>query len=81
MAEEDGRLPSARAPGDVPAMIGAQNFKGGVGQSTVTTQLAHYCAVKGYRVLVVDCDSQAATTALFTFNPHFKTTQEETLVL
>jgi chromosome partitioning protein len=68
-----------RAPLDVPAVIAVQNFKGGVGKSTVTTHLAHYFAVQGYRVLVVDCDSQATTTTLFGFNPHFNITREETL--
>ncbi|MEG3166310.1 AAA family ATPase [Sphingomonas sp. PB2P19] len=69
----------ARAPLDVPAVIAVQNFKGGVGKSTVTTHLAHYFAVQGYRVLVVDCDSQATTTTLFGFNPHFNITRAETL--
>jgi chromosome partitioning protein len=69
----------ARAPQDPPAIITVQNFKGGVGKSTVTTHLAHYLAVKGYRVLVVDCDSQATTTTLFGFNPHFAIRREETL--
>lgn len=68
-----------RAPEDPPAIITVQNFKGGVGKSTVTTHLAHYLAVKGYRVLVVDCDSQATTTTLFGFNPHFAIRREETL--
>lgn len=68
-----------RAPLDMPAIIAVQNFKGGVGKSTVTTHLAHYFAVQGYRVLVVDCDSQATTTTLFGFNPHFNVTREETL--
>ena len=78
MREVLGASP-ARAPMDVPAMIAVQNFKGGVGKSTVTTHLAHYFAVQGYRVLVVDCDSQATTTTLFGFNPHFNITREETL--
>ena len=69
----------ARAPLDIPAVIAVQNFKGGVGKSTVTTHLAHYFAVQGYRVLVVDCDSQATTTTLFGFNPHFNIAREETL--
>ncbi len=69
----------ARAPLDAPAIIAVQNFKGGVGKSTVTTHLAHYFAVQGYRVLVVDCDSQATTTTLFGFNPHFNITREQTL--
>lgn len=69
----------ARAPLDTPAIIAVQNFKGGVGKSTVTTHLAHYLAVQGYRVLVVDCDSQATTTTLFGFNPHFNVRREQTL--
>src|SRR3990167_7953512 len=78
MREVLGASP-ARAPLDVPAIIAVQNFKGGVGKSTVTTHLAHYFAVQGYRVLVVDCDSQATTTTLFGFNPHFNITRDETL--
>tara|TARA_R110000787_G_scaffold103009_1_gene209323 strand:- start:2467 stop:3909 length:1443 start_codon:yes stop_codon:yes gene_type:complete len=69
----------ARATLDQPAIIAVQNFKGGVGKSTVTTHLAHYFGVLGYRVLVVDCDSQATTTTLFGFNPHFNITREQTL--
>jgi chromosome partitioning protein len=68
-----------RAPMDPAQIIAVQNFKGGVGKSTVTTHLAHYFAIHGYRVLVVDCDSQATTTTLFGFNPHFNITREETL--
>ena len=68
-----------RGPEDQAAIIAVQNFKGGVGKSTVTTHLAHYFAVQGYRVLVVDCDSQATTTTLFGLNPHFNVAREETL--
>lgn len=68
-----------RGANDSPALIAVQNFKGGVGKSTVTTHLAHFLAVQGYRVLVVDCDSQATTTTLFGFNPHFNIQRDETL--
>jgi chromosome partitioning protein len=68
-----------RGEQDQPAIIAVQNFKGGVGKSTLTCHLAHYFAVQGYRVLVVDCDSQATTTTLFGFNPHFNVTREQTL--
>ena len=68
-----------RSASDEPAIVAVQNFKGGVGKSTVTTHLAHFFAVQGYRVLVVDCDSQATTTTLFGFNPHFNITRDETL--
>lgn len=69
----------ARSPEDTPAIVAVQNFKGGVGKSTVTTHLAHYLAIQGYRVLVVDCDSQATTTTLFGFNPHFDVGRDQTL--
>jgi chromosome partitioning protein len=78
MREVLGRSPR-RAAGDEPAIIAVQNFKGGVGKSTVTTHLAHYLAIQGYRVLVVDCDSQATTTTLFGFNPHFDVERDQTL--
>lgn len=78
MREVLGASPRRRDE-DTPAIIAVQNFKGGVGKSTVTTHLAHYLGVQGYRVLVVDCDSQATTTTLFGFNPHFNITREETL--
>lgn len=68
-----------RGPMDRAAIVAVQNFKGGVGKSTVTTHLAHYFAIQGYRVLVVDCDSQATSTTLFGFNPHFNIAREETL--
>jgi chromosome partitioning protein len=78
MREVLGASP-ARSPLDNPAIVAVQNFKGGVGKSTVTTHMAHYFGVQGYRVLVVDCDSQATTTTLFGFNPHFNITREQTL--
>ena len=68
-----------RGPKDQAAIIAVQNFKGGVGKSTITTHLSHYLAIQGYRVLVVDCDSQATTTTLFGFNPHFQIPQDATL--
>ena len=61
------------------AIVAVQNFKGGVGKSTISTHLAHYLARAGYRILVVDCDSQATTTTLFGFNPHFDIPREDTL--
>jgi chromosome partitioning protein len=48
-----------RAPTDTPAVISVSNFKGGVGKSTVALHLAQHFAIHGYRVLFIDCDSQA----------------------
>lgn len=38
------------------------NAKGGVGKSSSTTALAAILAERGYRTLVIDCDSQCNTT-------------------
>lgn len=58
-----------RAETDVPAMIAVQNFKGGVGKSTLSVHLAQYLAIKGYRVLLVDADAQASATMMFGYIP------------
>lgn len=68
MREVFGTLPHRKS--DDPAMVLAiQNFKGGVGKSTMVCHLAQHLALKGYRVCVIDCDSQASTTSMFGLNP------------
>lgn len=58
-----------RKKGD-PALVQAViNFKGGVFKTTVSLHEAQYMALKGYRVLLIDADSQASTTRFFVFNP------------
>ncbi|MBE3639647.1 AAA family ATPase [Mangrovicoccus algicola] len=76
MREVFGTLPH-RAPGDPPMVLAVQNFKGGVGKSTVVAHLAQFFALKGYRVCVIDCDSQASTTAVFGLNPDVDVDEEE----
>jgi chromosome partitioning protein len=44
--------------------IAVANRKGGVGKSSVTTHLAAALGIRGARVLVVDMDSQASTSAM-----------------
>src|SRR5262249_24702142 len=44
--------------------IAVANRKGGVGKSSVATHLAAALGIRGARVLVVDMDSQASTTAM-----------------
>jgi chromosome partitioning protein len=69
-----------RAESDEPVIIANQNFKGGVAKSTVTTHFSQYLALQGYRVLVVDCDSQASTTTWMGFNPDLDIRENETLL-
>jgi len=68
-----------RGAGDPPAIIAVQNFKGGVGKSTVSTHLAQYLAIRGYRVCLIDCDSQGTSTALFGYVPDLDIAEDETL--
>jgi chromosome partitioning protein len=74
-----GTLPQ-RSESDAPITIACQNFKGGVGKSTTCVNFAHYLALKGYRVLVIDTDSQATTTSMFGYMPDAEVTQEQTLL-
>ncbi len=71
-----GTLPH-RAETDPPMVLAVQNFKGGVGKSTVVVHLAQYLALKGYRVCVIDCDSQASTTSIFGLNPDVDVDEDE----
>lgn len=68
-----------RVPGDSPAIIAVQNFKGGVGKSTVSVHLAQYLALRGYRVCLIDCDSQGSSTAMFGLVPDLDVQEDQTL--
>jgi chromosome partitioning protein len=74
-----GTRPS-RGPGDEPVVLGVQNFKGGVGKSTIAVHAAQSLALKGYRVLLVDADPQASTTGLFGYNPEVDIDEDDTLL-
>jgi chromosome partitioning protein len=53
-------------PEGLPAKIAAiANFKGGVGKTSMAAHLAMSAALDGYRVLVVDLDSQGSMTSIF----------------
>jgi chromosome partitioning protein len=68
-----------RDPEDPVAVIAVQNFKGGVGKSTISVHLAQHLATKGYRVCLIDCDSQASTTSLFGYVPDLDLEESDTL--
>jgi chromosome partitioning protein len=53
-------------PAGQPAKITAvANFKGGVGKTSTCAHLAMSAALDGYRVLVIDLDSQGSMTSIF----------------
>ncbi len=53
-------------PEGLPAKILAvANFKGGVGKTSTAAHLAMSAALDGYKVLVVDLDSQGSMTSIF----------------
>jgi chromosome partitioning protein len=53
-------------PEGLPAKIVAvANFKGGVGKTSTCAHLAMSAALDGYKVLVVDLDSQGSMTSIF----------------
>ncbi len=64
---------------DDPCILAVQNFKGGVGKSTIAVHLAQYLARAGLRVLFIDCDSQASSTNLFGISPDIDLEDDDTL--
>jgi chromosome partitioning protein len=53
-------------PQGLPAkMVAVANFKGGVGKTSTAAHLAMSAALDGYRVLVIDLDSQGSMTSIF----------------
>ena len=64
--EGRGREYKPFRPEGLPAKIMAvANFKGGVGKTSTAAHLAMSAALDGYRVLVVDLDSQGSMTSIF----------------
>jgi len=68
-----------REPSDPLSIIAVQNFKGGVGKSTVSIHLAQYLAIRGYRVCLIDCDSQGSSTTMMGYVPDLDISEEDTL--
>ena len=53
-------------PEGLPAkVVAVANFKGGVGKTSTCAHLAMSAALDGYKVLVVDLDSQGSMTSIF----------------
>lgn len=79
MRHEFGTLPWRDPSTDEVITLAIQNFKGGVGKSTVTAHTAQYLALQGYRVCVIDCDPQGSTTSLFGINPDYDLEEDDIL--
>jgi len=53
-------------PKNLPAkLVAVANFKGGVGKTSTAAHLAMSAALDGYKVLVIDLDSQGSMTSIF----------------
>jgi len=67
-----GRYVPGRKEGERLQVWQLMNFKGGSSKSTSTIHLAHYLALHGYRVLVVDLDPQGSLTSMCGINPEIE---------
>jgi chromosome partitioning protein len=54
-----------RPEGQPAKMVAVANFKGGVGKTSTAAHLAMSAALDGYKVLVIDLDSQGSMTSIF----------------
>ncbi|MCB1363053.1 MAG: AAA family ATPase [Rhodobacteraceae bacterium] len=54
-----------RPEGLAAKLVAVANFKGGVGKTSTAAHLAMSAALDGYRVLVIDLDSQGSMTSIF----------------
>lgn len=63
-----GTRPSKPTSAD-PAILCFVNFKGGAGKTTTSVNAAQYFSLKGYKVLLIDTDSQGSATHMFGYIP------------
>ena len=76
---DDERYRRRRSPSEKLQVIAVANFKGGAAKTTTAVHLAQYLALRGYRVLAIDLDSQASLTSLFGLQPDTDVEADETL--
>jgi chromosome partitioning protein len=74
------RQKKLRPDGADAVTIAVANFKGGVGKTTTTMSLAQGLALRGHRVLVIDCDPQGSLTTLFGVLPDTEVEAEQTIL-
>ena len=73
------RFRPGRGPGDKLQVVAFGNFKGGAAKTTMAVHLAQYLALRGWRVLLLDLDSQASATGLLGFSPDAQFGDDATL--
>ena len=56
-----------RRPGDHLQILAVVNFKGGSAKTTTSAHLAHFLALRGFRVLAIDLDPQASLETMKRF--------------
>ena len=75
---DDPRYLPGRQIGDALRVVSVCNFKGGAAKTTTAVHLAQYLALRGWRVLLVDLDSQASATGMFGISADEEVGEEET---
>lgn len=70
----------SKPQGSDAKIIAFTNFKGGVAKTTSAVHASHYFAKAGYKVLLIDADSQASATSSFGFAPDHHFSPNETLL-
>ncbi len=71
-SREKGRYLPGRRDGEGLQIWQLMNFKGGSSKSTTVIHLAHYFALRGYRVLAVDLDPQGSLTSMCGMSPEIE---------
>jgi chromosome partitioning protein len=74
------RAGKLRPEGAQAVCISVANFKGGVGKTTTAMTLAQGLALKGHKVLVLDCDPQGSLTTLFGILPDTEVDESQTIL-
>ena len=68
-ARNPGKYLPWRRNGEQLQVWQLMNFKGGCSKTTVTAHIAHYLALHGFRVLLIDLDPQGSLTGLCGIDP------------
>ncbi len=71
-SRKKGRYLPRRSGDETLQVWQLMNFKGGSSKSTTSIHLAHYFALRGYRVLVVDLDPQGSLTSMCGISPEIE---------